>query len=347
MKYQVKNIALSMGCFVVAFFMASCDTDIESVDLNEPGIESQNNVLYNVYLNNLKAYKASAHKVVFGWFDNSVKIPASQGQNILAVPDSLDFLVITEPANLTDREYTEIGTVLDTKGIKTLYEINYNTISAAYDVEKQAFEEDPENEGKTFEPAFNTYLVEKVQEQLTYGDRYGYAGVVMTFYARTKIYMTEQEKAAQKSLENAFLGIAKDWKERHTDKMLVLAGKPQNVDDKTIFDAASYIIIPCEDATNEGGVVYNFTKAAVEGVPTDKFIPLVSLYSTDATDMKTGYWGETYAALGAAKFCVTAHTSYKVAGLALGSINNDYYHANFVYPVVREAISIINPTVQK
>ena len=115
----------------MSFFITSCDTDIESVDLNEPGIESQNNALYNAYLNNLRAYKNSAHKAVFGWFDNSVKSPASQGQSIVAVPDSLDYLVVTNPSNLNAREYTEIGTILETKGIRTLYEINYNTISAA------------------------------------------------------------------------------------------------------------------------------------------------------------------------------------------------------------------------
>jgi len=347
MKYQISNITHLMFGIAMSFFITSCDTDVESVDLNEPGIESQSNALYNAYLNNLRTYKNSAHKAVFGWFDNSVKSPASQGQSIVAVPDSLDYLVVTNPSNLNAREYTEIGTILDSKGIRTLYEINYNTISAAYDAEKQAFEEDPANEGKTFKPDFNSYLVEKVQEQLTYCEQYDYAGVVMTFYAKTKLYMTEQEKATQRALENDFLGIAKDWKERHAGKMLVLAGKPQNVDDKTILDAASYIIIPCTDATDEGGVTYNFVKAAVDGVPTNKFVPLVMLYSTDPTDTKTGYWGDRFAAIGAARFCAAVHSGYKVAGLALGNINSDYYHANFVYPVVREAISIVNPTVQK
>lgn len=347
MKYQIKNIAYLVFGVAIGFFMVSCDTDIESVKLNEPDIAKQNSELYNTYLSNLRTYKASAHKAVFGWFDNSVKTPASQGQNIVAVPDSLDYLVITTPENLNAREYTEIGTILDTKGTRTLYEINYNTISAEYDAEKQAFEEDAANEGKTFKPGFNTYLVEKVQQQLTYCDQYDYAGVVMTFYAKTKLYMTEQEKATQRALENDFLGIAKDWKERHAGKMLVLAGKPQNVDDKTILDAASYIIIPCTDATDEGGVTYNFVKAAVDGVPTNKFVPLVMLYSTDPTDAKTGYWGDDYAALGAARFCAAVHSDYKIAGLALGNINSDYYHANFVYPVVRQAISIVNPTVQK
>ena len=193
MKYQISNITHLMFGIAMSFFITSCDTDVESVDLNEPGIESQSNALYNAYLNNLRTYKNSAHKAVFGWFDNSAKSPASQGQSIVAVHDSLDYLVVTNPSNLNAREYTEIGTILDSKGIRTLYEINYNTISAAYDAEKQAFEEDAANEGESFKPDFNSYLVEKVQEQLTYCEQYDYAGVVMAFNAKTKIYMTEQE----------------------------------------------------------------------------------------------------------------------------------------------------------
>ena len=347
MKYIIKNITYSMTCLAMIFFMGSCNTDIESVDINEPGIDKQNPELYANYLALLRNYKESKHKVVFGWFDNSAKMPASQGQNIHSVPDSLDYVVLTNPNNLNARELSEIETIRENKGIRTLYEINYMTIRNVYDAEKQAFEENPNNVGKTFSPDFNTYLVDTVQARLALCEKYNYDGIVMTFYAKTKVYMTEKEKAEQIKLENAFLGISKDWKERHTNKILVLAGKPQNIEDKTILRLASYIVIPCTDATNEGDVTYNMNKAAVEGIPTDKFIPLVSLYALDETDTKTGYWGTTYAAIGAAKFVSSDHPSYQVAGLALDNTNNDYYHVKFVYPVVREAISIINPAVKK
>ena len=347
MKHIMKHITYSMLCLATAFFMTGCDTDIESVEINEPGIDTQNAELYASYLTNLKAYKASAHKAVFGWFDNSVKSPASQGQSIIAVPDSLDYLVLSNPANLNARELSEMAKIKKDKDIKALYEISIFSIRDAYDAAKQNFEEKAENSGKTFSPDFKTYLVDTVQARLALCEQFGYDGVVMAFSAKTKIYMTEAEKSEAIALENVFLGIAKDWKTRHADKMLVLSGKPQNVGDKSIFELASYVIIPCVDATNAGSVTYNMNKAAVEGVPADKLIPLVSLYSLDNTDTKTGYWGKIYAALGAARFVASEHASYKMAGLALENINNDYYHANFVYPVVRKAISIVNPTVKK
>ena len=164
---------------------------------------------------------------------------------------------------------------------------------------------------------------------------------------RDRIYLDEEEKNEAIGLENDFIGIAKDWKERHSDKMLVLAGKPQNIVDQTIFGMASYIVIPCDDATTDSGVTFNVNMAAVQGVPSDKFVPFVSACSLDAADMKTGYWANSVSAmLGAARWVATAHTSFSVAGLAIDNVNNDYYHANFTYPNVRKAISIINPTVK-
>lgn len=330
---------------IAAFSFAACDTDVEAVDINEPGIEEQNPDLYANYLANLRAYKASNHKVVFGWFDNSAKLPASQGQTIAAVPDSLDYLVVTVPDSLTGQEMYQIQQLKADKAISTLYEINFSTIRNAYDAEKQAFDEDTTSTG-TFQ-GFNSYLVSKMQTQLTYCQKYGFDGIVFSFTAKTKIYMTEEEKTENLGYENDFLGIAKDWAERNTDRTLVLSGSAQNVSDQSVFSLAKYIIIPCESATNEGAVTYNMNKAAVDGVPVAKLLPMVQLYSLDATDTKTGYWGTKYAALGAAQWVASDHTGLAPAGLAMKDIDNDYYHADFVYPTVRQAISIINPTVKK
>ena len=168
----------------------------------------------------------------------------------------------------------------------------------------------------------------------------------MTFYVKTKLYMTEKEKTAQRTLENIFLGIAKDWKQRHPEKVLALAGKPQNVDDKSVFDQCEYIIIPCQASTSASDIVYSINKAVVEGVPNNKIIPLVSMYSKDKTDTKTGYWGKSLSVLGTAKLAAQQHTDYQIIGLAIDNANNDYYHVRFVYPTIREAISIMNPIVK-
>ncbi len=346
MKHFIQNTTYSLVCLLAVFFLSSCDTDIEPVDINESGINSQNSELYSNYLTNLKAYKQTKHQVVFGWFDNSEKIPASQGQTLLAVPDSLDYLVLTNPSDLTRQELLMMANLRETKGIKILYEISFEKLKTLYAEKKEAFLAVAENAGLNY-TAFNNFLVDSVQSQLILCDQYNFDGVVMTYEGKYRQYLTDAEKLDLISQENIFIGIAKDWKTRHENKMLVLAGKPQNVTDQTIFDVASYLIIPCQSATAEGGVAYAVNKAAVAGVPTDKLVPWVTTTSLDATDLKTGYWGnDVKAVIGAARWVAEEHDSYQIAGLAIDNMNNDYYYVKFTYPNVRTAISIINPTVK-
>lgn len=347
MKKIIYNTIYSLMCLAGIFFLGSCDTDIESIDINEPGIQNQNAELYADYLANLRAYKQANHKAVFGWFDNSEKLPASQGQTIAAVPDSLDYLVLTSPHNLTRQELEMMASLREQKGTKKLYEVSFVKIKNSYDEAKEAFLSNKENEGKTF-TSFKNFLVDNVQEQLLSNDQFNFDGVVMSFESKFKQYLTDAEKQEVVALENIFLGIAKDWKLRHADKTLVLAGKPQNVEDQSVFELAAYLIIPCQASTNASDMAYAINKAAAEGVPTDKFVPWVTTTSLDETDLRTGYWGAAVpAVLGAAKWVAASHKAYQIAGLAIDNLGNDYYSVNFTYPRVRTAISIINPTVKE
>ena len=64
--------------------LVSC-TDVESIDINRPGLEEQSPELYAKYLENLNTYKRSDdHKVAYAWFDNSVKAPYSH-QNVYKI----------------------------------------------------------------------------------------------------------------------------------------------------------------------------------------------------------------------------------------------------------------------
>lgn len=178
-------------------------------------------------------------------------------------------------------------------------------------------------------------------------DKYNYDGVIMGFNAKLTHYLNDQEKAEAIALENVFLGISKDWKARHPKKELIMMGRPQHVADKSLLEQARYLIIPSQDEKSVSGVDYLVRKAAVEGVPTDKFIIMANNKSIDETDTKTGYWGKTLAMYGIAKFIAADHTGYTCAGMGLLNANVDYYNASFTYPNLRKVISTINPTVKE
>lgn len=326
--------------------MSSCDTDVEPVDINQPGIEHQNPELYQRYLASIRAYKASNHKMMMVWFDNSQAVPFTQAQHINAIPDSVDYVVLTQPSMMTEQLLQETDEVRNQKGMKVVFQISCDDIKAAYEAQKKAFIAKNENAGKKFRD-FNGFLVDSVNTQLHLVDKYNYDGVIMGFNAKLTSYLNDQEKAEAIALENVFLGISKDWKARHPNKELIMMGRPQHVADKSLLEQARYLIIPSQDEKSVSGVDYLIRKAAVEGVPTDKFIIMANNKSIDQTDTKTGYWGKTLAMHGIAKFVAADHIDYTCAGMGLLNANVDYYNASFTYPNLRKVISTINPTVKE
>lgn len=345
MKHIIKSLTFSTLC-AASLFLCSCDTDVEPVDINQPGIEQQNAELYQNYLTKLKAYKASRHKIMMAWFDNGQAVPFSQGQHINAVPDSVDYVVLTKPELLTPQMTQEIEEVRSRKGMKVVFQISCDDLKAGYEAEKKAFEADPANAKKSFKD-FKNFLVDSLNTQLKLVDNYNYDGVIMGFNAKLTHYLTEKEKAEAVALENLFLGITRDWAERHKNKELIIMGRPQHVADKTLLEQARYIIIPTQAERSVYGVDYLVRKALAEGVPSDKFIVLVNNKSADETDTKTGYWGKTQAMFGMAKFVASDHVGYACAGMGLLNANVDYYNASFTYPNLRRVISTINPTVKE
>ena len=124
-KKSFKGIALA-AFSVLALSACSDWTDTESINLVEPGIDGQHPEQYAKYLKNLQEYKNSDHKVVYGWFDNSEKVPFSRGQHISDVPDSLDVVIATTP-DLEEFELEDIASV-HKKGTKVFYSISYDNI---------------------------------------------------------------------------------------------------------------------------------------------------------------------------------------------------------------------------
>ena len=371
MKNIIKHSLLSAACALSAFALTGCDTDVEAVDINQPGIAQQNPELYKTYLSNIRAYKQGTHKVLLAGFDNSNKLPFTQAQHINAVPDSVDYVILSNPEAVNEREIKEMGEIRDEKGIKSVYTVSFDDIKLQYDTEAADFDSqkkadiaalddqlaagsisEADHAAKVAEvnarayTDFKAYLADSVSLRLSYCERFGFDGVIMSFKGKEKITMTETEKATYSAWENMFLGMAADWAARHADKELLLQGKPQFYTDQTIFERAKYLLVPCQDASSAPGIEYSVMKAMGDGVPTSKLVPVVETTSLDSSDKATGWWaGSVYATIGAARYVATEH-SYELAGLAVMNIQNDYYNSAFVYPHVRTAISIMNPNVK-
>ena len=69
--------------------------------------------------------------------------------------------------------------------------------------------------------------------------------------------------------------------------------------------------------------------------------------TADAADTKTGFYEKARAIKEAAYWITEPSADYTRAGIAIYNIQNDYYNADAIYPCVKEAINIMNPSPRK
>lgn len=312
--------------------LASC-TDVESIELNRPGLDEQSPELYAKYLQNLNEYKSSAsHKVTYAWFDNSVKAPYSRGQHISDVPDSLDVVSVMYPADLAEFEINDMAAVR-AKGTKVVYTISFDNIRK-------------EHADKVVEGvetgAFAAYLQAELDRLLGY--EASFDGIIVEYKGKNPIYMSDEAKAEAKAEQDLFFTAIMNWKSNHADKMLTFQGYPENLIGQTVLSECRHIILVTDKLEDVQQLSLVVRKAMIsKEVPTDRFVVAVSTVSMDTTDGKTGYFGGKRAMKGAAYWVTESSSDYTRAGIAIYNIQNDYYNADAIYPCVKEAINIMNP----
>ena len=329
MKNIIKPIAGLLILGSMAF--ASC-TDVESITIDESNVKDQYPEAYAKYLSNLTAYKASEHKVVYAWFDNSNKETYSPAQHISNMPDSIDVVSMTVP-ELDDFEKTDIETVHQ-KGMKVVYTINYDEIKADYD-------ELASDENNTSLETFDNYLQAQLTALLAYsGD---FDGLIAGFSGRDPQFMSATERAAYQATQNIFLNAINTWKSGNSDKELVFLGKPQNLLDKTILTNCKHIILDSESVSNIGQLNLLVNGVLEEGIPSDRFVIAASTVSIDTADKKTGYWDGKRTMSEIAYWVTEENALYEKAGIAIYDVQNDYYSTGGACTYVKETINIMNP----
>lgn len=331
MKKYSKIVGTLLPAFAMAL-LASC-TDIESIEVNRPGIDEQYPELYAKYLQNLNEYKSSeSHKVTYAWFDNSVKTPYSRGQHLSDIPDSLDVVSVMYPADLADFEIEDMA-VVRAKGTKVVYTVSFDDIQKEYsDKVKEGVETG----------TFATYLKAEVDKQMGYESSFD--GMIVEYKGQSPVYMSEEVKAEVKANQDIFFDAVMNWKNGHTDKMLTFQGHPENLIEQNVLTECRHIILETDklEDVQQMSVVARQAMISTD-VPADRFVVAVSTVSMDATDSKTGYFGTMRALKEAAYWVTESSADYTRAGIAIYNIQNDYYNADAIYPCVKEAINIMNP----
>lgn len=344
MKAILKNTIIlpSLALFAAVAFTACSDwTETESLDIKQPDIENDNPELYAKYLENLRAYKQGDHKLLYVTFDNSRKTPVSQAHHINSLPDSVDYISLEAYDNLVQRELQEIEQVRR-KGTQVVYTVSIPSLEIEYRLAKIDYEENADFFTPEF-PDFRTWLAPKLDEALACM-ALGYDGITLHNNGRSSINMTPAELADYKATEELILSKVRETLAAYPGKSFIFRGYPQNLLDKTILSEARCIILPTESANAIGALSVEATMASVRGVPTDRFVVAVNTVSLDAEDVTTGYFTTGRAVTEAAYWAAADAASYTKAGIAILSVQNDYYNRTLVYRYSREAAAIMNPS---
>lgn len=342
-KNIINKIVLSTISLIMSFTFIACSdwTDTESIDIDSPQVEHQNPALYKKYLENLRKYKESDHKVIYTWLDNSSKTPTSQALLMNTLPDSIDYIVLNQAENLANWEIQEMQKVRK-KSTKVLAIVDFDAIKLEYDLEMQ---EKTDEEASSNEPSFIGVLTDKVNNTLTAVKTYNFDGLMISYKGKSIIHMTEEEKEEYLANENTFMSLVLEWRKNNPEKLFTFMGNPQNVVYDLSFDSFKHIIVPTTDALNGSGLTYKVTLALTEGIPTDRIIVTADMTSLDQADIKTGYWSDgSKAIISTSQWALSTHESFNSVGVGFYNIGNDYYNPEFTFPTIREAISILNPS---
>ena len=342
MKNKSKIVAALLFAANLAFI--SCDdwTDVESIDIKQPNIEEQNPELYTKYLENLHQYKESNHKQIYAWFNNSEKSPFSLAHHLKSLPDSIDAVSLNYPDNLSDWEIKEISDIQAKKGIKVIYDIDFDSIKIAYNRQQKVAVLETEPVAKEFED----FLMDSLQTALKLSQKYKYDGVCIGYTGKESTHMTETEKNEYIQNEILFMGIINDWQSRNSDKIMSFKGKTQNLYEKKFLKEYDIIFALGTEATNKDMLTYEYSLATGEGVPENCVGIIVSTPSLDSSDKITGYLGSDLAIDKVAEWAAVPQGGQQVAGVGIYNVSNDYFYTDNDYKYTRKVIFTLNPSVK-
>ena len=344
LKYSL-SAATMVAC---ALIYSSCSdwTEQESLDIHTPTIEEQNPELYAQYIESLNEYKASEHLLMIASVNNLPTLPSARNQHLTKLPDSIDYICLNNILEVNEVNVAEMEDVRK-KGTKVLGLADFDAIAAAW---KAILDKEKEEGGEVEDAAarFIEYCKSETNKLIAAANDLGVDGIEVNYTGfDLKALVGEEEIAAESARQGAFFDAVVSWKAANTDKLLIFKGAPQNVMQKDLLTDCKYIIINAHGAKNQSEMSYLVLMASIDGVPTDRFVMGVTTPYVIADGSFNGLLIDgSSAILTAAQWAVPGEATYVKAGISVDAAEQDYFNAAYVYPNIREAINIMNPTVK-
>ena len=348
MKNMIKkslSFTMLMAASVLSFTSCEDWTEVEPVDIVTPQMNDQ---LKADYIENLKQYKMSDHKLMIVSFENKTERPSNQSEHLTVLPDSIDVVSMNNPKAVNEVIEQEMTSIRE-KGTKIVYNVDYSVIEKDWN---QKVKED-ESASLTEEDAL-AYITKCTKEQLALCDEFGYDGITFTFMGRSAVSMTEPMKAQYAARLNNFVEPIAAWRSAHAGMWFSFIGNPQylTMDQKALLADCDYIILPTDMVNDMDELSVKAFAAIGTGVcPLDRIVVMAQTVRPDDDKQIYGYFG-TYdengermrSIYGSAVWCSKESAHFTRRGLMIRNAELDYFDNTLVYGNIREAINIMNPS---
>lgn len=349
MNFNIRKHILPLAAVL---FMAGCHEAVEpeSIGVNYGSFEQAHPELYAQYMQAVREYKAGAHKAVFVTMDvpEAGAATTHRTQHFMAIPDSVDFIVVNTPRELCRTLVDEMRQVREVKGTRVLFNIDLQTFENDW---TQVLKEDP---SLTEEDAL-AYLDGRVDEQIALADRWGYDGFIFTYPGLAVGSMQGEALEVYSARQDALFAPIRAWHEANPSRLIIFRGFTGALTEANIplLEECAYMILSTSSVRTLDEMSFSaLTAVRVTGVPADRLI--VTAQTTRPGDDKKefGYtgmadsFGNTIEAIEAwAGWTTLPSPAYTRAGLLIEDVRYDYYNPAKVWAKTREAIGIMNPSL--
>lgn len=308
-------------------------TEMENKDYYRPFIEEENPAEYAKYLENLRAFKATEHKVMILTMESTANYPVTQAQLPMAMPDSADYICIKNSSELHEVVVASIKDVRERKGTKVLASVD-NAITDDAWVAYSNGKVDAGEPAPTVDER-KAFYKENATAQLASYDKYGFDGVMVSYKGNN---YTAENKASQEG----FIEAVREWSDSHPEHLMLMRGSFKNVTDEELRARSKYFIIVLDGA----GGTSNYTTLLDTWVsPLNEDEKDRNIFEIMVPE-KAGEEQVGDSPLEAAKTIlsdeVANYESYKTIGLCVSNADDDYFTSNESYANIRPAINLLN-----
>lgn len=305
MRKTLYIIVVMVSAMALTFTSCSKWTEPDAVKLNIIYPWDRDPATWEDYFQRLRQYKERKHYITFAEFDNAPEKPAGEQDYLRCLPDSLDYISLTNAANLCMADREDLS-LMHRKGTKVLYTIDMAQASARYPDQSQFTQYLDQVVASVEQEGMDGWTV---KANLPAGDE----GM------KTRFKQTVERLSAV------------------SGKTLVYAGSYIHLDAPDVIGAFDLVVLNTQEKEYEADIEFAVLMAKKRGIPQEKII-LAGTMGTSIVDADL----QDKDALEVVSNLV--FTQGPVGGLAIFDIQKDYFHTENNYMRTEELIQKLNPS---